>query len=748
MAVMDTVIAPRGQRSAVDLAIGGMTCAACASRIEKVLNRLPQVEASVNFATERAHIGFDPATADLGTFVEAIRKAGYEVLAPERERAGEAAAEPAKERLHLYAAIALSLPLLLQMLPMAFGRHDLMLPAWLQLVLSAAVQFWIGARFYASAWHALRGGGANMDVLIVLGTSAAWLYSAVVTVAGVAGHVYFEASAAIITLVLLGKRLESRARHQASAAIRELMQLAPALARVERGGGIVESAVGSVVPGEIFHLRPGDSVPVDGEVLEGQSSLDESMLTGESAPVEKSHGARVFAGTLNNQGWLRCRATSVGADTALAAIIRLVEQAQGSKAPIQRLADRVAGVFVPAVLLVAAGTFAAWLVAGAELATALINAVAVLVIACPCALGLATPTAIMVGTGRGARAGVLIRNAAALELAGRLDVIALDKTGTLTQGRPEVAALEPFAPVSESELLSVAAGIEHGSEHPLARAVCRAADARGIAPAAVERFEAVPGAGARARLAGSELLLGSPGFLATQGIALDAARVERLAAGGRTVVALARDREPLGLIAVSDRLRAGSPHAVARLQALGLDVVMLTGDNESTARAIASACGIDRVVAGLLPAQKLRAIEQERAAGRIIGMVGDGVNDAPALAAADVGFAIGAGAGAAIEAADVTLMRSDLASVADAIDLSRATLAKVRQNLFFAFLYNVLGIPLAAFGLLDPVVAGAAMALSSVSVVGNSLLLGLSPFSPLDGRRRFDGPFRRKRGLS
>ena len=721
---MNTSIATLPARAEVDLAVEGMTCAACASRIEKVLNRLPQVDASVNFATERAHIDFDPATTAVPALIEAIRKAGYDAHCAAGTAAEDAASEAAhrRETRLLYVAIALTLPLAAQMFPMALGRHDLVLPAWLQLVLATPVQFWIGARFYVSAWHALRGGGANMDVLIVLGTSAAYVYSVVIA-AGGGGHLYFEASATIITLVLVGKRLESRARRRASSAIRELMQLKPALARVERDGQIIDTPVESVVPGDVFHLQPGDSVPVDGEVLDGASSIDESMLTGESQPVEKSRGARVFAGTLNNQGWLRLRAVCVGSQTALAAIIRLVEQAQASKAPIQRLADRIAGVFVPLVLLAAVGTFAAWMIAGAELAVALVDAVAVLVIACPCALGLATPTAIMVGTGRGARAGILVRNAAALELAGALDVLAVDKTGTLTQGRPAVTAIVPLQPVGEAEVLRAAASIEQGSEHPLARAIRRAADERGIEPAPIEAFAAAPGLGVRAMQAGSALLLGSPRFLAEHGIVIDAASIERLARCGQTVVALARDGKPLGLIGLADQLRASSAAAVARLKALGVDVVMLTGDNGETARAVAAACGITQVVAKILPADKVREIEKHRAAGRTIGMVGDGINDAPALAAADVSFAIGAGAGAAIQAADVTLMRSDLASVADAIDLSRATLRKVRQNLFFAFVYNVLGIPLAAAGFLNPVVAGAAMALSSVSVVGNSLLL-------------------------
>jgi Cu+-exporting ATPase len=725
MPAMNAPSAAMVARAEVDLSIEGMTCAACASRIEKVLNRLPQVAAAVNFATERAHIEFNPETSGLPALIEAVRKAGYDARPHEQSVNADAASETSRraDTRALYASIVLTLPLAAQMLPMAFGRHDLILPLWLQFVLATLVQFWIGARFYASAWHALRGGGANMDVLITLGTSAAWFYSAFVTVTQATGHVYFEASATIITLVLLGKALESGARRRASAAIGELIKLQPPLARVERGGELAEIAVASIVPGDIFRLHPGDGVPVDGEVLEGASSMDESMLTGESNPVEKSAGARVFAGTLNNQGWLRCRATSVGSRTTLAGIIRLVEQAQGSKAPIQRLADKIAGVFVPAVLGVALATFGTWIALGADVEAALVSAVAVLVIACPCALGLATPTAIMVGTGRGAREGILIKSATALELAGRIDVLAVDKTGTLTQAKPEVTEITPLQPVDEDEILRVALSIEQGSEHPLARAIQRRANERGLKATRVSEFKATPGLGVRAKRGGSEVLLGSPRFIEMHGIAVDKASVERLAQRGRTVIVVAIDANPLGLIAIADRPRTSSPDAVARLKKLGIEVLMLTGDAEAAASEVAVACGITNVFAGTLPAEKLQIIERKRSAGHTVGMVGDGVNDAPALAAADVSFAIGSGAGAAIQAADVTLMRSDLASVADAIDLSRATLAKVKQNLFFAFVYNVLGIPLAAFGLLNPVVAGAAMALSSVSVVGNSLLL-------------------------
>jgi len=725
MAVMNATVETLAPPAQVDLAIEGMTCAACASRIEKVLNRLPHVEATVNFATERAHVAFDPAAIDAEALIGAIRKAGYGAhrpIASEQEDAEREEAHRADFRRLVIAAV-LTVPLVLQMIPMAVGAHHWMLPSWLQLVLATPVQFWIGWRFYVGSWHALRGGGANMDVLIALGTTAAWAYSAAVTVFGDGGHVYFEASAAIITLVLLGKFLETRARRRASSAIRELMRLQPSLAHVERDGAVADVAVASIRLGDVFHLRAGDSVPVDGDVIEGTSSIDESMLTGESQAVAKKVGTRVYAGTLNADGWLRCRATAVGDRTALAAIIHLVEQAQGTKAPIQRLADRISAVFVPAVLLLALATWAGWMVAGASAADALVNAVAVLVIACPCALGLATPTAIMVGTGRGANAGILVKNAAALELAGRLDTLAVDKTGTLTEGRPEVIEVVPCSTSNADEVLRIAATLEQGSSHPLGLAIGRAAAQRGIEPQSISRFASLAGRGVEGEIDGRLALLGSPDFLQERGMLFEPGTLTDLTSRGRTVVAVGLDDHSLGLIGLADRIRASSKSAVARLQAMGVDVVMLTGDNEAAATEIGREAGVTRILAKVLPADKAREIESARAAGHIVGMVGDGINDAPALAAADVSFAIGAGADVAIQTADVTLMRSDLNGVVDAIALSRATLSKVRQNLFFAFFYNVLGIPLAALGMLNPVVAGAAMALSSVSVVSNSLLL-------------------------
>ncbi len=589
------------------------------------------------------------------------------------------------------------------------------------LLLATPVQFWIGWRFYVGGFKAIRGGAGNMDVLVALGTSMAWGYSALVMVLGLHQHVYFEASATVITLVLLGKILEARAKAKTSAAIEALVKLQPQTAQVERDGQLIEVPVASLIPGDRFVVRPGESVPVDGEVIEGVSSADEAMLTGESLPVAKAVGAPVFAATMNGDGLLRCRATGVGSHTLLAGIIRLVEQAQGSKAPVQRLADRIAAIFVPVVSAIALLTFIAWWWLGGDFTTALVNAVAVLVIACPCALGLATPTAIMVGTGQGARAGVLIRNAQALELAEKLQVLAVDKTGTLTEGRPAVTDLLPVSGGDAAELLRLAASLEQGSTHPLAAAIVNRAKVDGLDLTLPGSVVSVAGKGMTGEVDGRAVAVGSPTWMVEQGIALP--ELGGLLAAGRSVVAVAVDGRAIGLVGVADPLRRSSREAVARLRRLGVEVVMLTGDNPQTAAVIAREAGVDRYEAEVRPEGKAAAIAGLKQGGRRVGMAGDGINDAPALAAADVSFAMGAGANVAMEAADITLMRNDLNGVADAIDLSRATLAKIRQNLFWAFIYNVLGIPAAALGLLNPVIAGAAMAMSSVSVVSNSLLL-------------------------
>lgn len=703
----------------VEFAIAGMTCAACSARLEKVLNRQSGMQATVNLAAERARVRLDDSVGE-DAVIAAVARAGFAASVVDagtraRERERRAAEYNAERRRFLIAAI-LTVPLVGQMLAM-FGAGDghAELPRWLQLALATPVQFWIGWRFYDGAWKAIRGGGGNMDVLVALGTSMAWGFSAVVTVLGLDQHVYFEAGAAVITLVLLGKLLEARAKAHTAEAIEALIRLQPRQARIEREGRWVEVAVDELMPGDIFMVRPGEQVPVDGLVLDGASRVDEAMLTGESMPVAKAAGDKVYAATANTGGALRCRATGVGDETLLAGIIRMVGEAQGSKAPVQRLADRIAAVFVPVVCTIALLTLAGWLLAGAPFAQALANAVAVLVIACPCALGLATPTAIMVGTGRGASAGILVRNAEALERAERIAVIALDKTGTLTAGRPEVTDVVADGESGDT-LLRLAAALEQGSEHPLAKAILSRAVAVDLPK--VANFIAAPGHGVAGEVDGRSLRLGSPEWAGAAGCP----GLRALQAQGKTVVALVEDGSLLGLIAIADALRPTSRDAVRCLQARGIRIVMLTGDNPQTAAAIAAQAGIGEFRAGILPGDKAAAVVELKGHG-LVAMVGDGINDAPALAAADVGFAIGAGSDAAIEAADLTLIRGDLRAVDDAIDLSRATLRKIRQNLFFAFIYNVLGIPLAALGFLNPVIAGAAMAMSSVSVVTSSLLL-------------------------
>ncbi len=702
------------QLQTVELAIGGMTCAACSARIERQLNKLPGVEATVNLPTERAHVRFDPAAVDTERLIATIVKTGFTATPSTADTRGEEkarkeAAYRAEVR-RFWFALALTLPLVAQM-PFMFGQegHVDVLPRWLQFLLATPVQFWIGWRFYVGGWNAVRGGSGNMDVLVALGTSAAWAYSTAVLALGLEHqHVYYEASATIITLVLMGKILEARAKAKTSAAIEALMKLQPQTAHVERNGEIVELPVASLIPGDIVVVRPGEAVPVDGDVVAGNSSANEAMLTGESLPAVKGVGDKVFAATVNGDGLLRCKATGVGAHTLLAGIIALVEQAQGSKAPVQRLADKVAAIFVPVVVTIALVTFAAWWLIGGEFAPALIHAVAVLVIACPCALGLATPTAIMVGTGLGARAGILIRNAQALELAEKIAVLAVDKTGTLTEGKPVVTDIKVGAGGTAANVLQLAASLEQGSTHPLATALVAEAKMRGLALLMPEEVSVEAGRGIRGTVAGKLVRVGSPGWLGIESQAQIVVEVDGMV---------------IGTLAVADPLRESSKGAVARLQKLGVEVVMLTGDNAATAAGIARQAGVVRFEANVLPAAKSEHVAALKASGKVVGMAGDGINDAPALAAADVSFAMGAGADVAMQAADVTLMRNDLNGVADAISLSRATLAKIRQNLFWAFIYNVLGIPAAALGFLNPVVAGAAMAMSSVSVVSNSLLL-------------------------
>lgn len=716
----------------LQLKIDGMTCAACSGRVESALNKLPGVTANVNQATEVAYITYTPGIVSLENLIEAVTDSGYHAdklnqANRDKENSRKQAIYQSDLRLFWFSAI-LTIPLMLQMLTMFSDDHSEWLPRWLQWLLATPVQFWIGFRFYKGAWYALKGGAANMDVLIALGTSMAYLFSTVVTFYGLEQHVYFEASAAIITLVLLGKLMESRAKNKTSTAIEELIRLQPTIAHVQKENGeILDLDINNLSVNDIFIVRPGESLPVDGIVIEGDSAINEAMLTGESLPVTKRVGDNVYAATINQQGLLKCRATGVGSETQLAEIIRLIERAQGSKAPIQRIADKIAGIFVPIVMGISLLTLSlTWWLEG-EFVLALINAVSVLVIACPCALGLATPTAIMVGTGRSAQMGVLVKNAAALEHAEKIQVLVVDKTGTLTMGKPVVTNIIPIGKTDQTTLLQIATLIEQNSEHPLAKAILDRAIGVNKLEQKITNFQAITGRGVKAEIDGIAYILGSPKFLGEYGVENDHIEIKKLQLEGKTLVGIAMQLDhryqSLGYFAIADQLRETSKQAIQRIQAMGIEVIMLTGDNAATATTIAKQAGIMQYRAEVLPQDKAAVVSEIKSQGKYTGMIGDGINDAPALAAADVSFAIAAGSDVAIEAADITLMRNDLMSVADAIALSRATLRKIRQNLFFAFIYNVLGIPLAAVGMLNPVIAGAAMAMSSVSVVSNSLLL-------------------------
>ena len=751
----------------LSLPIEGMSCAACVSRIEGALKGVPGVvEASVNLATERAQVAFPEGRVTVAELRAALRAAGYDI--PERtEEAdrpddGQAARarerERARLRLKVLVGAALSVPVLLgsfpqlvPWVPAALGNP------WVGLVLTAPIQFWVGWGFHRGAWIALRHGTANMNTLVSLGTNAAFFGSLAVTLApdalmAVGGMTYYDTAAVLMTLIALGRYLEARARGRASAAIRALMELRPRTARVLRDGGEQDVAVEDVVPGDLVRVRPGEKIPVDGEVVEGRSTVDESMVTGESLPAAKTPGDRVIGATQNRTGTFIMRARRVGRDTVLAQIIRLVEAAQGSKAPIQALADRVSAVFVPIVLGLAGATGLGWWLFGPapSVLFAFSATIAVLVIACPCAMGLATPTAIMVGAGKAAEHGILVKSASALELLHRVRTIIMDKTGTLTRGHPEVTDVLPRDGTAAAELLALAAAVERGSEHPLAEAIVARATAEGITPPAAEAFLALPGQGVEARVAGRAVVLGPARLMAERGLdALELGafqkEVERLEAEGKTAVFVAVDGTVRGLVAVADVLRPEAATTVAALRRLGLEVVMLTGDARRTAEAIARQAGVTRIAAEVLPEEKAAQVARFQTEGRQVAMVGDGINDAPALAQADVGIAMGSGADVALEAADVTLLSGDLRTLVTAIALSRATLRIIRQNLAWAFGYNLVLLPIAAgalypvfggsgvppalrpilgdSGLLSPILAGAAMALSSVSVVTNSLRL-------------------------
>ena len=740
----------------LELPISGMTCANCANTIQRRLNKTDGVlEASVNYANEKAVIRYVPGAVTRSELVAAVRKAGYDVIEAADDadlEDAEAAARDAEIRhqtRRFVVGLLFTLPLFLFSMSRDLGLIGHWAHAtwvnWLFLVLATPVQFYVGWDYYVGAYKSLRNGSANMDVLVAMGSSVAYFYSIAVLIALTFGstvlgeHVYFETSAMIITLIVLGKLLEARAKGRTSEAIKKLMGLRAKTARVVRQDALVDIPIEEVVRGDIVVVRPGEKIPVDGLVVDGHSSVDESMITGESLPVGKTTGDEVIGATLNKQGLLHIEATRVGRESALAQIIKLVEQAQGSRAPIQRLVDQVSAYFVPFVIATALLTFVIWLLAGQGLTAALVRMTAVLVIACPCAMGLATPTSIMVGIGKGAENGILFKSSAALEQAHKIKAVVLDKTGTITRGAPAVTDVVTSAasPVSETELLRLAASAERGSEHPLGEAIVQAAQEKGLALSAPAGFESIAGHGIVATVDGHRVLLGNLRLMQREAVNLNGleAKVERLYQEAKTAMWLAVDGQASGLIGVADTIKEGSKEAVAALHKLGLTVVMMTGDNPATAQAIAAEVGIDRVFAEVLPGDKAANVAKLQAEGLVVAMVGDGINDAPALAQADVGIAIGTGTDVAMETADVTLMRGDLRSVPQAIHLSQATMHNIKENLVWAFGYNVALIPIAAGVLapfewapnflrqLHPILAAGAMAFSSISVVSNALRL-------------------------
>ncbi|QYG90913.1 copper-exporting P-type ATPase CopA [Bacillus atrophaeus] len=721
--------------------IAGMTCAACANRIEKRLNKTEGVSsAPVNFALETVAVEYNPKEVAITDLKETVAKLGYQ-LEQKGEADGETESpqkkEQRKQTVRLIFSAILSFPLLWAMVShFSFTSFiwvpDIFMNPWMQFALATPVQFVIGWPFYTGAYKALRNKSANMDVLVALGTTAAYVYSLYLTIQSLGAHghtdgLYYETSAILLTLILLGKRFEAKAKGRSSDAIKKLMKLQAKTATVVRDGQEQVIPIEDVMTGDLVYVKPGERIPVDGEVTEGRSAVDESMITGESIPVDKSPGDSVTGATMNANGFLKIKAVNVGKDTALSQIIRVVEEAQGSKAPIQRLADQISGIFVPIVLGIAVITFLIWYfwAAPGDVGEAISKLIAVLVIACPCALGLATPTSIMAGSGRSAEFGILFKGGEHLEKTHRLDTIVLDKTGTVTNGKPVLTDAVAADGFEETELLRLAAAAETGSEHPLGEAIAAGVKEKGIDIPKLTRFEAKIGAGVSAEAAGKTILVGSRRLMESEGVQHEAllSQMSALEGEGKTVMLVSVDGEPAGLIAVADTIKETSREAVKRLMSMGLEVIMMTGDNRKTAQAIAKEAGITRVIAEVRPEEKAEEISRLQQTGSRVAMVGDGINDAPALATADIGMAIGTGTDIAMETADITLIRGDLNSIADAIRMSRLTMKNIKQNLFWALGYNTLGIPIAAFGFLAPWVAGAAMAFSSVSVVLNALRL-------------------------
>lgn len=704
--------------------IHGMSCASCSRTVENALVNLEGVDtASVNFASSEASVSYDDDTITPSHLIEAVQKTGYEASID-----GPSASSMhhhMEENHHFEAfiiALALTLPLLLQMVGMLLGISGEM-PRWIQCALATGVQFFPGWRFYKGSFYALKAGSPNMDVLIALGTSSAYLFSLAIIALGLSLPVYFETSAMIITLVLFGQWLENRSKKKASKAIEELLALQPKTAKVKRGEEFVEVPIEEIQPGDIFMVRPGENIPVDGVIIEGKSSVNESLLTGESVPVFKEEGDKAFTATTNQNGVLTIEASHVGSQTILAGIVRMVKQAQNSKAPIQRLADQISEYFVPAVLMISLVTGFAWLISGASFSTALVNAVAVLVIACPCALGLATPTVIMVASGVGASNGILFKEAAALEQAHKIDTLVFDKTGTLTLGQPTVNALVPASGNSEDSLLQIAASLEEHSTHPLAEAIVAYAKENQVKKLPFTNFESFPGKGLSGEYQDKTYWLGSKKLAKEMGASISESDLTQWENEGKTVAIIWTEQGVYGYVILSDDIRPNSQEAVQQIHQLGINTSLITGDNRQTAHAIAEKLGIKEVNAEVLPGEKAEAIQHLKGLRKIVGMVGDGINDAPALAAADVGFGVDTGSDIAIESADITVIGADMMGVVKAIKLSRDTFRKIKQNLFFAFFYNTAAIPLAALGFLNPIVAAGAMALSSLSVVLNALTL-------------------------
>ncbi|MDH5681070.1 MAG: heavy metal translocating P-type ATPase [Spirochaetota bacterium] len=722
-----------------DFEISGMTCASCVTTIEKALKSTPGVlSAEVNFATERATVEYLPGLLSKSSIIQGIRDAGYDATDSSEARSPEDSRQKAKAllKVKLLTGILLSIPIMIISMGQDFFHWVIPHRDWILLALATPVQFFVGYQFLRGTFKTAKRLKATMDTLVALGTLSGYTYSLSVTLGLVSGHVYYEASAVVITLVLLGKYLEAIAKSKTSDAIKKLIGLQPRSARVVRNGQELDIPVEEVIPGDAIIVRPGEKIPVDSVVKSGDSYVDQSMLTGEPIPVHATQGKNLVGGCLNQRGTLTLLARRVGKDTVLARMIKLVEDAQGSKAPIQRFADRVAGIFVPIVIIIAMTTFTVWfillstgtlIVSQQEtiLAKALINTVAVLVIACPCAMGLATPTAIMVGTGRGAENGILIKDAQTLEMAYQIDTVLFDKTGTLTEGKPELTDIYPLSDTGEALILTLAASAESRSEHPLAEAILRQAKSRNIQPEAVENFEAITGKGISCLYQGKTLLLGNKKLMDQHNIPFDSAndRIHKLENLARTVIYLSHDGKATGILGIADRIKDSAKEAVEKLLLMGIDSIMLTGDNSSTARSIGDQLGIRRVIADLLPEDKINIVKKLQSEGKRVAMVGDGINDSPALAQADTGIAMGSGTDIALEASDITLMKNDLAAIPQAFNLSAKTMGTIKANLFWAFIYNVIGIPVAAIGLLNPMLAGAAMALSSVSVISNSLLL-------------------------